>query len=209
MIYSTNANQLSYPFILPPLPYSKDSFEPYLSAETFDYHYGKHQQAYVTNLNNLLKDQKDLQKKSLEEIIIWSSQNSNFAIFNNAGQLWNHSFFWHSMTPQGGGKPTGEMLVQINKDFGSFENFCEQFKTAATGQFGSGWAWLVHHDNKLQILKSSNAETPIVNGMQPLITCDVWEHAYYIDYRNRRPDYVDIFIQHMINWAFAESNLVK
>lgn len=209
MVYCNKSNQTSYPFILPDLPYDKSSFVPHLTSETFDYHYGKHHQSYVTNLNNLLKDQKLLQKQSLEEIIIWASQNSNFAIFNNAAQVWNHSFFWNSIKPNGGGKPKSKIASLIERDFGSFEAFCEQFKTAAIGQFGSGWVWLVHSNDKLQILKSANADTPIVNDIQPLITCDVWEHAYYIDYRNKRPDYVDIFIKHLINWDFAENNLVK
>ncbi|WP_342269968.1 superoxide dismutase [Rickettsia endosymbiont of Orchestes rusci] len=209
MVYCTKSNQTSYPFVLPDLPYDKDSFKPHFTAETFDYHHGKHHQTYVTNLNNLLKDDTELQKMDLEELIAHSSSNSSYAIFNNAAQIWNHSFFWHSIKPKGGGNPTGKILELINKDFGSFENFREQFKTAAIGQFGSGWAWLIYHDNKLQIIKTANAETPIVNGMKPIIACDVWEHAYYIDYRNKRPDYVDIFIKHMINWEFAERNLIK
>jgi Fe-Mn family superoxide dismutase len=209
MVYCTKSNQTSYPFVLPDLPYDKDSFKPHFTAETFDYHHGKHHQTYVTNLNNLLKDDTELQKMDLEELIAHSSSNSNYAVFNNAAQIWNHSFFWHSIKPKGGGNPTGKILELINKDFGSFKNFREQFKTAAIGQFGSGWAWLIYHDNKLQIIKTANAETPIVNGMKPIIACDVWEHAYYIDYRNKRPDYVDIFIKHMINWEFAERNLIK
>lgn len=209
MVYCTKSNQTSYPFVLPNLPYDKDSFKPHFTAETFDYHHGKHHQTYVTNLNNLLKDNIELQKMDLEELIAHSSSNSNYAIFNNVAQIWNHSFFWHSIKPNGGKAPTGTLLELINKDFGSFENFCEQFKTAAIGQFGSGWAWLVQHDNKLQIIKTANAETPIANGMKPLIACDVWEHAYYIDYRNKRPDYVDVFIKYMINWEFAEHNLVN
>ncbi|MCX4083953.1 superoxide dismutase [Rickettsia hoogstraalii] len=209
MTYCNKSNQTSYPFILPDLPYDKESFKPHFTPETFDYHHGKHHNAYVQNLNNLLKDKEELQKKDLEEIIEWSSQNSNAAIFNNAAQIWNHTFFWHSIKPQGGGKPSGKILEQINKDLGSFEGFCEQFKQEAVGQFGSGWAWLVYHDNRLQIIKTTNAGTPIANGMKPLLACDVWEHAYYIDYRNKRPDYVDIFIKHMINWKFVEDNLIK
>ena len=209
MTYCEKSNQKSYPFELPKLPYDKESFKPHFTGETFDYHHGKHHNTYVQNLNNLLKDQEELQKKSLEEIIEWSSQNSNAPIFNNAAQIWNHTFFWHSIKPNGGGKPSGKILEQINKDFSSFEAFCEQFKADAVGQFGSGWAWLVYHNNKLQIVKTTNAGTPIANGMQPLLTCDVWEHAYYIDYRNKRPDYVDIFIKYMINWEFVEHNLIK
>ena len=209
MVYCDKSNQTSYPFILPDLPYDKESFKPYFTHETFDYHHGKHHNAYVQNLNNLLKDKEELQKKDLEEIIEWSSQNSNTAIFNNAAQIWNHTFFWYSIKPQGGGKPSGKILEQINKDFSSFEEFCQQFKQDAVGQFGSGWAWLVYHNNGLQIIKTANAGTPIANGMKPLLACDVWEHAYYIDYHNKRSDYVDIFIKHMINWQFVEDNLIK
>ena len=208
MIYCSKSNQKSYPFILPELPYGKGDFVPHFSAETFDYHHGKHHQAYVTNLNNLLANDPGLQKMTLEDIIISSSSNSSqTAIFNNAAQIWNHSFFWHSIKPKGGGKPTGKILEQINKDFGSYENFVNEFKQAATTQFGSGWAWLVLNNGKLQILKTANAETPITKSIKPLIACDVWEHAYYIDYRNKRPDYVSIFIEHMINWDFAEARL--
>jgi len=176
-------------------------------AETFDYHHGKHHQAYVTNLNNLLNDNQEFGKKSLEEIII-SSQGKNAAIFNNAAQVWNHSFFWHSIKPNGGNIPNGELLELINKSFGTIENFNNEFKQAAISQFGSGWAWLVRDkDNKLVIVKTSNAETPITQGQYPIIACDVWEHAYYIDYRNKRPDYVSVFLDHMINWDFAAARL--
>lgn len=208
MIYCNKSNQKSYPFSLPELPYGKGDFAPYFSDETFDYHYGKHHQTYVTNLNNLLANEPDLQKMTLEEIIISSSSNlKQIGIFNNAAQIWNHSFFWHSIKPKGGGKPTGKILEQINKDFGNYENFVNEFKQAATTQFGSGWAWLVSNNGKLQIMKTANAETPITKSITPLIACDVWEHAYYIDYRNKRPDYVSVFIEHMINWQFAESRL--
>lgn len=208
MIYCNQSNQTSYPFILPELPYGKGDFTPYFSAECFDYHHGKHHQAYVTNLNNLLAHEPDFQKMSLEEIIIAASIDSAKAsIFNNAAQIWNHSFFWHSIKPRGGGKPTGKIAEMINKDFGSYENFVTEFKQAATSQFGSGWAWLVIDKGKLQIVKTSNAETPITKLMQPLLACDVWEHAYYIDYRNKRPDYIATFIDHMINWDFAEKRV--
>ncbi len=208
MIFCHKADQQSYPFILPELPYRKDDFVPHFSAETFDYHYSKHHQAYVTNLNNLLQNNQILQKKSLEEIIISSSTNqSEVAIFNNAAQIWNHSFFWHSIKPQGGGKPSGQILKRINQDFGSYENFVTEFKQIAVSQFGSGWAWLVDNNGKLQIIKTSNAETPITKSIKPLLTCDVWEHSYYINYRNNRPDYISAFIDHMINWQFVEENL--
>lgn len=208
MTYSKQANQAAYPFVLPELPFDKIDFEPHLTSETFDYHYGKHHQAYVTNLNNLLQEKIDLQYINLEDLIV-KTANTDQSIFNNAAQVWNHSFLWHSMKPQGGGMPTGKMLEQIIKDFGNFENFCSEFKKAAVSQFGSGWVWLVFHDERLQIVKTSNAETPITKSMQPLLTCDVWEHAYYIDYRNKRPDYVTAYITNMINWQFAEDNMLK
>jgi len=208
MPYSKQANQAAYPFVLPELPFDNNEFEPHFTKETFDYHYGKHHQTYVTNLNNLLKEKIDLQYLNLEELI-QQTVNTNQPIFNNAAQVWNHSFFWHSIKPQGGGKPTGKILEQIIKDFGNFENFYNEFKQAAISQFGSGWAWLVFHDNKLQIVKTSNAETPITKSMKPLLACDVWEHAYYIDYRNKRADYVSIYIENMINWQFAEDNMLK
>jgi Fe-Mn family superoxide dismutase len=156
----------------------------------------------------LIQDNKEMMDMDLEAIILASS-NSNAAIFNNAAQVWNHTFFWNSITPSGGGKPTGEILVQIEKDFGSYESFIAEFKQAALTQFGSGWAWLVYKDNKLHIIKTANAATPITDAYEPILACDVWEHAYYIDYRNRRPDYVTSFIDHMINWKFAELHFVK
>jgi Fe-Mn family superoxide dismutase len=208
MTFCNKSNQKNYPFTLPELPYGKGDFAPHFSSETFDYHYAKHHQTYVTNLNNLLQNNNDLQKNSLEALIISTCNNSSeVAIFNNAAQIWNHSFFWHSITPNGGGKPTGKLLQQITKDFGSYENFVSEFKQSAISQFGSGWAWLVINDGSLQIIKTSNAETPITKSIKPLIACDVWEHAYYIDYRNKRADYVAVFIDHLVNWQFAEENL--
>ncbi|MFU7502365.1 MAG: superoxide dismutase [Candidatus Tisiphia sp.] len=208
MIYCKQSNQTSYPFVLPELPYGKSDFVPHFSPETFDYHHRKHHQTYVTNLNNLLQDNQELQKKSLEELIISTSiKPTEATIFNNAAQIWNHTFFWHSIKPSSGGKPTGKILEQINKDFGSYENFATEFKQAAVSQFGSGWVWLVSNNGKLQIVKTSNGETPITKSMKPLLTCDVWEHTYYIDYRNKRLDYVSVYIEHMINWQFAESHL--
>jgi Fe-Mn family superoxide dismutase len=208
MVFCNHSNQKTQPFVLPDLPFGKDDFKPHFSAETFDYHHGKHHNAYVTNLNNLLPNNPEFKGKELEEIISLSN-NSNAAVFNNAAQIWNHTFFWNSIKPKGGGKPTGAVLSQIEKDFGSYEKFAEDFKQAAVTQFGSGWAWLVYHDGKLQIVKTANAETPITKGMEPILACDVWEHAYYIDYRNKRPDYVSIFIEHMINWDFAGVHLEK
>ena len=206
MTYCDHSNQESYPFKLPELPFAKDAFAPHFSAETFEYHHEKHHNAYVTNLNKLLDDNKEMTDMDLEDLIE-ASRNSNPAIFNNAAQIWNHSFFWYSIKPNAGGKPSGDMLAQIENDFGSYETFAQEFKQAALTQFGSGWAWLVYHNNKLQIIKTPNAETPITQGMQPLIACDVWEHAYYIDYRNKRPDYVSIFLNNMINWDFAAMHL--
>lgn len=205
-IYSKQANQNKFPFTLPDLPFNKNDFTPYFTPDTFDYHHGKHHQGYVTNLNKLLENNTELQNNDLEQLIT-SYNNTHPGVFNNAAQIWNHTFFWHSIKPNGGGNPTGNISKQINKDFGSFASFTAEFKQAAITQFGSGWAWLVFHNNKLQIIKTANAETPIIKGLHPILACDVWEHAYYIDYRNRRPDYVDTYIKHMINWNFAENNL--
>jgi len=209
MTYNDKANQINYPFILPALPYSKDAFASHFTAETFDYHHGKHHQDYVTNLNNLLEKDQNFAGQDLESIILNAAASNNNGIFNNAAQVWNHTFFWHSIKPNGGSKPSGEMLMQIEKDFGSYDEFAFAFKEAAVTQFGSGWAWLVYYEDRLQIVKTANAETPITKKMQPLLACDVWEHAYYIDYRNKRPDYVSIYIDHMINWDFAEENMQK
>jgi Fe-Mn family superoxide dismutase len=207
MTYCNHANQAQYPFTLPQLPFAKEAFAPYFSPETFDYHHGKHHQAYVTNLNNLLKEDQQFAGMDLEEIIT-SSQHNHPAIFNNAAQVWNHSFFWHSITPNGGGiAEDNAMQQQIEQDFGNYQAFAEEFKKCAVSQFGSGWAWLVYGNHKLQIVKTNNAETPITQNMMPIIACDVWEHAYYIDYRNKRPDYVNIFVDHLINWQFAAQRL--
>jgi len=205
MSYCDYSNQEKYPFSLPNLPFDKKDFEPHFSVETFDYHHGKHHNAYVTNLNNFLKEHKEMANLDLEEMII-KSHGTNQTIFNNAAQIWNHSFFWHSIKPNGGGKPQGNIAKAIDKSFGSYEKFAEQFKQAALTQFGSGWAWLVYCNDemKLKIVKTANAETPLTSQLDPLIACDVWEHAYYIDYKNKRPDYVTTFIDHMINWDFAE-----
>lgn len=194
-------------FTLPELPYAPTALEPHMSANTFSYHYNKHHQAYVTNLNNLIKDT-PLASKSLEEIIMDSSKDpSKQGIFNNSAQVWNHTFFWHSMKPNGGGVPTGKFGDKINADFGNFDAFKEAFKTAATTQFGSGWAWLVLDGDKLKILKTGNADLPMAHGQKAILTLDVWEHAYYLDYQNRRPDFVTAFLDHLVNWDFAEKNL--
>ena len=208
MTYCKYSNQESGPFILPNLPYEKDALMPHLSVESFDFHHGKHHNAYVTNLNKLLESNSDMEGKSLEEIISLSKDN-NPGIFNNSAQIWNHSFFWNSMASNGGGKPSGELMEQIEKDFGSFDNFANEFKTAAATQFGSGWAWLVFDSGKLKVIKTANADTPIAHGIKPLLNCDVWEHAYYIDYRNKRPDYVSVFLDHLANWEFAADNFAN
>ena len=208
MTYCKISNQEKYPFVLPDLPYDKNDFAPHFSPETFDYHHRKHHNAYVTNLNKLLENNQEMMDKDLEQII-QLSEKFKPAIFNNAAQIWNHSFFWQSIKPNGGGKPVGDMLKQIEKDFVSYEKFAEEFKQVAIGQFGSGWAWLVYHKNTLQIVKTSNADTPITHDVPPLFNCDVWEHAYYIDYRNKRPDYLSVFLDHMLNWDFVYQNLQK
>ncbi len=195
-----------YPFELPKLPYAHNALQPHISENTFNYHYGKHHQSYVTNLNNLVKGT-DLEGKTLEDLIAMSSKDSSKqGIFNNAAQVWNHTFFWHCMAPNGGGQPKGKLMEAINTAFGSFDAFKEQFKQAAVTQFGSGWAWLVEEKGALKIVKTPNADLPMVHGQKALLTVDVWEHAYYLDYQNRRPDYVSIFLDHLVNWGFVESN---
>ena len=186
---------------LPPLPYEKTALEPFITAETLDYHYGKHHQAYVTNLNNLIPGT-EFENLSLEEII----QKSSGGIFNNAAQVWNHTFYWNSLKPNGGGQPTGALAEALNKTFGSFEKFKEEFTKCAVTTFGSGWAWLVKNaDGSLALVSTSNAATPLTNGQKPLLTIDVWEHAYYIVYRNARPKYVEDF-WNFVNWDFAAAN---
>jgi len=194
-------------FELPPLPYAKDALAPHISANTLEFHYGKHHQTYVTTLNNLTKDT-PLADKSLEEVIkAVAGDSGKVPVFNNAAQVWNHTFYWNGMKPGGGGKPTGSLASKIEKAFGSYEKFAEQFKTACTGQFGSGWGWLVAEKGELAITKTPNADLPLVHGQTALLTCDVWEHAYYLDYQNRRPDYVQTFLDHLVNWDFVEKNL--
>ena len=195
-------------FALPDLPYSRDSLAPHISEDTLNFHYGKHHNAYVTNLNNLIEGS-DLEKASLEDIIMQSAGDASKAgLFNNAAQVWNHTFYWHSMAPNGGGQPTGKIADLINRDFGSYENFASEFKAAGATQFGSGWAWLVIKGGKLEIRKTPNAETPITEaGVTALLTMDVWEHAYYLDYQNARPNYMQVFLDQLINWDFANQNL--
>ena len=189
-------------FILPKLPYGLNALEPYISQETLEYHYGKHHQAYVNKLNQLIAST-DFEKSSLEDII----KKASGGIFNNAAQVWNHTFYWNSMSPNGGGKPGGKLAELINQTFGSLDQFKESFTNAAINQFGSGWAWLVKDKHrKLSILSTSNAGNPITEDKIPLLTCDVWEHAYYIDTRNDRPKYVNNF-WHLVHWDFVEKNL--
>lgn len=189
-------------FTLPPLPYAKDALAPHISAETIDFHYGKHHQAYVTNLNKLTAGT-PFATQSLEEVI----KKSSGGIFNNAAQVWNHTFYWHCLSPDGGGKPTGRLAKAIDATFGSFAQFQEQFTQTAATTFGSGWAWLVQDKKgQLKIISTSNAGTPMTDGLTALLTCDVWEHAYYIDYRNVRPDYIKAF-WNLVNWDFVARQL--
>ncbi len=190
-------------FELPPLPYADDALEPHMSAKTFSFHYAKHHKAYVDNLNKMI-DGTDFAGKSLEEVI----KSSDGGVFNNAAQVWNHTFFWHSMKPAGGGAPTGAIADKINEDFGSFDKFKEEFAAAGATQFGSGWAWLVLKGGKLEVRKTPNAETPLTeDGVTPLLTMDVWEHAYYLDFQNARPKYIETFLNELVNWDFVNQNL--
>ncbi len=194
-------------FELPSLPYANDALAPYMSSETLDFHHGKHHQTYVTNLNNLVKDT-DMQDSSLEEIVVKSSKDSSMAgIFNNAGQHWNHILFWQCMKPNGGGSMPSELESRITSDLGGIDQFKEAFIQAGTTQFGSGWVWLAIDNGKLVVTKSPNASNPLVDGMKPILGCDVWEHSYYIDYRNKRPDYLKAFLESLVNWEFVASQL--
>lgn len=195
-------------FTLPDLPYAKDALAPHISSETLDFHHGKHHAAYVKNLNGMVEGT-DLASKSLEDVIRATAGVADKAgVFNNAAQIWNHTFYWQSMRPNGGGAPTGPLAEMIDRDFGSFDAFKDAFAKAGATQFGSGWAWLVHANGKLEVRKTLNAETPLTEaGVTPLLTMDVWEHAYYLDFQNRRPDYISTFLDHLVNWEFASENL--
>jgi Fe-Mn family superoxide dismutase len=196
-------------FELPPLPYAKNALEPHMSAQTFDFHHGKHHQAYVTNLNGLVKDT-PMASQTLEQIIkATAKDDAKAGIFNNAAQVWNHTFFWNCMKPNGGGAPAGAVAEKIEASFGGLDKFKEQFKQAAVTQFGSGWAWLVSDGGQLKITKTANAVNPMAQGQTALLTCDVWEHAYYLDYQNRRPDFVQTFLDMLVNWEFVAANLAK
>ncbi len=193
--------------LLPELPYGKDALAPTISANTLDFHYGKHHRAYVDNLNKLIAGT-DLEKKSLEEIIMISAKDSAKAgIFNNAAQTWNHSFYWQCLKKSGGGIPGTAIATKINDTWGNYDKFAEELKNAGMTQFCSGWAWLVLDGSQLKITKTANADTPLAHGQKPLLTIDVWEHAYYLDYQNRRPDYLAAVIQNLINWDFVNANL--
>jgi superoxide dismutase, Fe-Mn family len=192
---------------LPDLPYAKDALAPHISAKTLEFHHDKHHAAYVNNANKMIAGT-DLADRSLEEILRAAAASpEKKGLFNNAAQIWNHTFLWHSMSPKGGGKPSGAIAERIQQDFGGYDAFAEKFSGAAVGQFGSGWAWLVLDGGKLKVEATANADTPLVHGRTALITCDVWEHAYYLDYQNRRPDYVKTFLEKLVNWNFANTNL--
>ncbi|MEB3322100.1 MAG: superoxide dismutase [Synechococcaceae cyanobacterium] len=194
---------------LPALPYDLDALEPHISRGTLEFHHGKHHAAYVANLNKAIEGT-DLEGKSLEDVITAVAGDASRAgVFNNAAQVWNHSFYWQCMKPGGGGAPSGALAEKITADFGSFEKFVEAFKTAGATQFGSGWAWLVVDGGALKVTKTANADLPLAHGQKALLTMDVWEHAYYLDYQNRRPDYITTFLDKLVNWDFVAANLAS
>lgn len=193
--------------VLPALPYATDALEPHMSAETFSFHHAKHHNAYVVKGNELLEGA-GIDANNLEDLVRATAKVGG-PLFNNVGQCYNHEFFWNSMAPNGGGAPTGAIADKIAADFGSFENFKTEFVNGGIGQFGSGWVWLVSEGGKLKIAKSANAETPLTSGATPIIVCDVWEHAYYLDFQNRRPDFLASFLDNLVNWEFANANLAK
>jgi Fe-Mn family superoxide dismutase len=196
-------------FTLPPLPYADNALDPVISANTLGFHYGKHHKTYVDNLNNLVKGT-DLEGQSLEAIVNATAGKADKAgVFNNAAQVWNHTFFWNSLRPGGGGVPTGKIGDLVNASFGGFDNFKKEFAQTCVTQFGSGWGWLVADGATLKLVKTPNAETPLTKGQKPLLTIDVWEHAYYLDYQNRRADFVNALIDKLLNWQFAEANLAR
>lgn len=195
------------PFELAPLPYAQDALEPHIDAVTMGIHHGKHHNAYVTNLNNLVAGT-DLEGKSLDDTILAVAADAGKAgVFNNAAQVWNHSFYWQCIKPGGGGAPSGELAAKIDADLGGFDKFVEAFKSAGATQFGSGWAWLVLDGGTLKVTKTGNADLPLAHGQKALLTMDVWEHAYYLDYQNRRPDYISTFLDKLVNWDFVAANL--
>ena len=208
LLGSRSARAADGPFKLPPLPYAENALEPVISARTIGFHYGKHHQGYVNNLNKLVTGT-PLADQPLEAVVKATANPDQTVIFNNAAQVWNHTFYWNSLKPKGGGKPTGTLAEMIDKSFGGFEQFKAEFAKAAASQFGSGWAWLVKDSDKLAVVKTGNADNPLVHGQKPLLTVDVWEHAYYLDYQNRRADYVTAVLDGLINWDFAAQNLAS
>lgn len=190
---------------LPELPFAIDALEPHMSANTLGFHHGKHHNAYVVKGNELLADA-GVTADSLEDLVKLTAV-SGGALFNNVGQHYNHSFFWNSLSPNGGGAPTGDIAAKIDAAFGSYDNFKAEFVAGGMGQFGSGWVWLVADGDTLKIVKSANAETPLTEGLTPILVCDVWEHAYYLDFQNRRPDFLGSFLDKLVNWDFANANL--
>lgn len=194
-------------FTLPPLPYADNALDPVITANTLSFHYGKHHKTYVDNLNNLVKGT-DYETATLEKVIADTAGKPDKAgMFNNAAQVWNHTFYWNSLKGRGGGKPTGRLAAMIDSDLGGYDNFRKDFAANAVSQFGSGWGWLVVEGGKLKIVKTGNADLPLTKGQTPLLTVDVWEHAYYLDYQNRRADYVNAVIDRLLNWDFAAANL--
>jgi Fe-Mn family superoxide dismutase len=194
-------------FELPPLPYARDALAPHISADTLGFHHGKHHRGYLTKLNALTEGPA-YAGAPLEEVIVKAWADKDVAVFNNAAQAWNHAFYWRSMSPEGGGAPKGDFAKAVDRDFGSHDELKQKLVAAAAGQFGSGWAWLVLRNGKLEVRKTTNAETPLTEtGVTPLLTLDVWEHAYYLDYQNRRADYIATFLDHLVNWEFANANL--
>ena len=205
----SKAAQADSQYVLAPLPYADNALEPVISANTLSFHYGKHHKTYVDNLNNLVANS-DLAGQSLEQIIqATAGQADKAAIFNNAAQVWNHMFYWHSLKPNGGGEPSFALKQKIEASFGSLDACKKEFATAAMTQFGSGWAWLILDGDKIAVAKTGNADSPLTKHMRPLLTIDVWEHAYYLDYQNRRPDFVQAFLDHLVNWDFVAQNLAK
>jgi superoxide dismutase, Fe-Mn family len=206
-IFMTASAQAAEAISLPALPYADTALEPVISAKTLSFHYGKHHATYVANVNKMVAGT-DLAKMTLEEMVkTTAGDKEKVGVFNNAAQVWNHTFYWNSMKPGGGGQPTGDLLAKINADLGGFAKFKEDFSQAALTQFGSGWAWLALVDGKLKVLKTPNAETPLAMAAKPLVTIDVWEHAYYLDWQNRRADYIAAWLDKLVNWDFAAKNL--
>ncbi|KAK4280026.1 hypothetical protein QN277_011706 [Acacia crassicarpa] len=204
---STGSAKIPLKFELKPPPYPLNALEPVMSERTLEFHWGKHHRTYVDNLNKQISGT-NLEGKSLEDVIVASYNNGDtLPTFNNAAQVWNHDFFWECMKPGGGGVPLGDLYHMIDRDFGSFQNFADQFKKAAATQFGSGWAWLIYENEKLKIAQSPNAVNPLVWNTVPLLTIDVWEHAYYLDYQNRRPDYISVFMDQLVSWDAVSSKL--